>query len=195
MAELVNTLPTITNAVTKADTSTLYLLEGDRIYQSGLRHVTPVELPHLRQLALTLPTPESLPGGELNIPLRAGVRPRGLVAADACASLGRHGAGIGGLASIALDRAQALEDVARSEANKEGERLRTLILDSITHELRDAAHFDQRRGGDAAGLRTAWTRRIRHELLTIIDEESDTAEPADQPARWRWRRSSRRRST
>ncbi len=172
VAELVNTLPALVNAATRADTSTLYLLEGDRLYQSGMAQITPIELPHMRQLALTLSTPEALPDGELNIPLRAGVRPRGLLRLHQAALSGSTAQAVGGLVSIALDRAQALEDVARSEANKEGERLRNLILDSITHELRTPLTSVKGAVETLLGVDDL-DRANRHELLTIIDEEAN----------------------
>ncbi len=172
VAELVNTLPTLINAATRIDTSTLYLLDGDRIYQSGRQHFTSIEIPHLRQLSLTLATPESLPSGEINIPLRAGVRPRGLLRLNHAHLSADTSQAIGGLTSIALDRAQALEDVARSEAGKEGERLRTLILDSITHELRTPLTSIKGATGTLLTADDVGTED-RRELLTIIDEEAD----------------------
>ena len=91
----------------------------------------------LRQLAQTLPAAEMV-GLQARIPLRVGVRPRGLLL------IGLSGVrlstetleAIGGLISVSIDRAQALEDVTRGEAAKESERLRSLMIDSITHELR-----------------------------------------------------------
>ena len=172
VAELVNSLPPLVNAATRTENSTLYLLDGDKLYQSGMKQITPVELPHLRQLALTISTPEMLPDGEVNIPLRAGVRPRGLLRLDRTLLSVETAQAIGGLISITLDRAQALEDVARSEANREGERLRSLILDSITHELRTPLTSIK---GAIETLLTAETLdpQSRRELLTIIDEEAD----------------------
>lgn len=172
VAELVNSLPSMVNVATRAHTSTLYLLEDDRLYQSGMKRITPLELPHLRQLALTMPAPEALPSGELNIPLRAGVRPRGLLQLDRTALSADTAQAIGGLISIALDRAQALEDVARSEASKEGERLRTLILDSITHELKTP--ITSIKGATGTLLTSKGIDNdTRSELLAIIDEETD----------------------
>lgn len=79
---------------------------------------------------------------------------------------------VGGLVSIALDRAQALEDVARGEATKESERLRTLILDSITHELRTP--LTSIKGAASTLLHTPdVSDGDRLELLTIVDEEAD----------------------
>jgi two-component system sensor histidine kinase KdpD len=79
---------------------------------------------------------------------------------------------IGGLAAIALDRAQALEEVARSEANKESERLRNLILDSITHEIRTPLTSIKGAAGTLLTMDTV-NADDRRALLTIIDEEAD----------------------
>lgn len=172
VAELVNALPELINRVSRADVVVLYLLDGDRLYQAGMQLMPGVELPHFRQLALTLPGPETTPDQETRIPLRAGVRPRGLLILTGPRLSSETFQSIGGLVSIALDRAQALEDVARSEANKESERLRTLILDSITHELRTP--LTSIKGAASTLLSTGnISEEDRRELLTIVDEEAD----------------------
>ena len=173
VAALVNILPELVNSACRADAAILYLLEGDRIYQAGLHPALGVEAPHFRQLALTLPAPETVSGEETRIPLRAGARPRGLLLLRGVRLSAESFEAMGGLVSIALDRAQALENVTRSEANRESERLRTLILDSITHELRTPLTSIK---GAASAMLTAsgtLTEDDRHELLTIVDEESD----------------------
>ena len=43
---------------------------------------------------------------------------------------------IGSLVAIALERAAALERSSRLEASRESERLRSALLDSVTHDLR-----------------------------------------------------------
>jgi two-component system, OmpR family, sensor histidine kinase KdpD len=172
VAELVNTLPKTIHYVSRADSVILYLLDGDRLYRAGTQYMSGVEVPHFRQLALSLPGPETMPDGEVHIPLKAGVRPRGLLVLTALLLSSETLQAIGGLVSIALDRAQALEDVARSEANKESERLRTLILDSITHELRTP--LTSIKGAASALLSTEqMSTEDRRELLTIVDEEAD----------------------
>lgn len=172
VAELVNTLPALVNAAARAESTTLYLLDGDRLYQAGVRQNVVVELPHLRQQSLTLQTPEILPHGEVNVPLRAGVRPRGVLRMTGVKLSSETLQAIGGLASISLDRAQALEDVAHSEATKESERMRTLILDSITHELRTP--LTSIKGATSTLLTTEDVSETdRHELLTIVDEEAN----------------------
>ena len=172
VSALLNSLPSVIASVSSADSVLLFLLEGDRLYQAGTRAVSMVEVPHLRQLALTLSAPESSAGQETRIPVRAGVRPRGLLVLRGVLLSPASFQAIGGLVSIALDRVQALEELARGEAAKESERLRTLILDSITHELRTPLTSIK---GAVTTLQSAehLDAGSRDELLTIINEESD----------------------
>ena len=172
VAELVNAVPKMIHRVSDAGSVVLYLLDGDRFYQAGVHARSGIELPHLRQLALGLAGPEATPDGEIRISLRAGVRPRGLLMLTGLRLSTETFQAIGGLVSIALDRAQALEDVARGEATKESERLRTLILDSITHELRTP--LTSIKGATSTLLSTEEvSAEDRQELLTIVDEEAD----------------------
>ena len=172
IAALVNSLPDLINRTTSSESVVLYLLDGDRLYQAGDSRASTVETPHFRQLALTLSGPQTSSADETQIPLHAGVRPRGLLLLRGVQLSPETFQAIGGLVSIALDRAQALEDVARSEAGKESERLRTLILDSITHELRTPLTSIK---GAASTLLSVdgMSKEDRRELLTIVDEESD----------------------
>lgn len=172
VATLVSALPELINMATRAEAAVLYLLDGDRLYQAALQQVSRVGIPRYRQLALSLQDPETSEAGETRIPLRVGVRPRGLLVLKGLRLSPESFQAIGGLVSIALDRAQALEDVARSEASRESERLRTLILDSITHELRTPLTSIK---GAASTLLSAETisKEAQTELLTIVDEESD----------------------
>ena len=172
VAQLLHALPELINSAARAETVVLYLLEGDRVYQAGLHQVSGVEVPHFRQLALHLTVPEIAAGEEARIPLHAGVRPRGLLVVKGLRLSPESFQAIGGLVSIALDRAKALEDVAKNEAGKESERLRTLILDSITHELRTPLTSIK---GAASTLLASddVNAEDRRELLTIVDEEAD----------------------
>ncbi len=172
IAGLVNVLPELINTAARAETVVVYLLAGDRLYQTGMHTLSPRDIPDLRVLAHTLPAAQTTPDSETRIPLRAGVRPRGLLILTGLRVSAETFEAVGGLVSIALDRAQALEDLARSEANKESERLRTLILDSITHELRTPLTSIK---GAASTLLTMEEVNVedRRELLTIVDEEAD----------------------
>lgn len=78
---------------------------------------------------------------------------------------------MGSLIAIALERTTTLEQTSRMEAVREGERLRTALLDSVTHELRTPL----------TAIRAAATSLLaqpslrdpeRHEMYAIVDEES-----------------------
>jgi two-component system, OmpR family, sensor histidine kinase KdpD len=78
---------------------------------------------------------------------------------------------IGSLVSIALGHAVALERSSRLEASRESERLRSALLDSVTHDLRTPL----------TSIRAAATTLASHpellppertELVTVVDEES-----------------------
>jgi two-component system sensor histidine kinase KdpD len=80
---------------------------------------------------------------------------------------------LGGLVSVSLDRAQAVEEVTRAEAGKESERLRGLMLDSITHELRTPLTSIKGAVSTLLSLDGHLPPEATKELLTVIDEESD----------------------
>ncbi|MFC6644599.1 ATP-binding protein [Granulicella cerasi] len=172
VASAVQAAPSLINTSAFAESVVLYLLNGDKLYQAGIHPVTGAEVPRLRQMALTLSVAQSSLGNEVIVPLRTGVRPRGLLAIRG-ASLTMDGLeAVGGLVSITLDRAQAIEEAAKAEANKESERLRTLILDSITHELRTPLTSIK---GAAQSLLSDPEPQAsaRKELASIVEEEAN----------------------
>ena len=170
MGTLVTTVPFAVASVTAARVGILYLLDGDRLYRAGTNEVSDVEIPHLRQLANTLGAVNCEPD-EIQIPLRSGVRPRGLLVLRGASLSEKTSEAIGGLVSLAMDRAQALENLARGEAAKETERLRTLMIDSVTHELRTP--LTSIKGAATTLLAGGVDAESSRELITIIDEESD----------------------
>ena len=172
VGELVGALPPIVRGAVRARSLLLYLLEGERVFQAGEASGPMPDAAELRALALGLAAPELGPEGEARIPLRAGVRPRGLLLLRGATLSTESLQTVSGVVSIAFDRAQALEDAARSEAAKKSEQLRTLVLDSITHELRTP--LTSIKGAASALLfAPAMAEASRRELLSIIDEESD----------------------
>jgi two-component system, OmpR family, sensor histidine kinase KdpD len=78
---------------------------------------------------------------------------------------------IANLLAIALERAAALDRFSRVEAAREGERLRTALIDSVTHELRTPLTAI-RAAVTSLSSQTALEEDERREMLAIIDEES-----------------------
>jgi two-component system sensor histidine kinase KdpD len=167
---LLASLPSTVVGITSATSGYLYLIDGDRLYQAGTTAISAVELPHLAKLASTL-TSTQREGDELQIAIRSGVRSRGLFVLRSPQLSNETAGAMASLISLSLDRAQALENLARGEAAKESDRLRTLMIDSITHELRTP--LTSIKGAATTLLSGPVAPEDTKELLAIIDEESD----------------------
>ena len=171
VAELIYAVPSSIVRVTSAAAVLLFLAEGDRVYRAGSSVIPFAEVETLTQLT-ALPTTTRLEAGQrVAVPLRVGVKPRGVLIVDSVLLSDDTLEAIGGLVSIAIDRAQALEELTRNEAAKESDRLRGVMLDSITHELRTP--LTSIKAAVSTLLSATPTDASRDELLTVIDEESD----------------------
>ncbi len=104
-------------------------------------------------------------------PLKMGVRTVGAI--GVAGNLSRQTlAAIGSLIAIAVERANAVETLTRSEGAREGERLRSAILDSVTHEFRTP--LTSIKASITSLLSTTpLSPDDRQELMTVINEETD----------------------
>ncbi|MDR3741286.1 MAG: ATP-binding protein [Terracidiphilus sp.] len=170
-ARLIGELPRLIARIFSLDSVAIYVREPEQYVSSS------DELPEslrssLAALNSSYSAPEMVPGEVAAMPLMLGLhnvgglgwRPAKLsreVSTAVCAQVG-----------IALARVLAIEAAARSEAQREGDRLRTALVDSLTHELRTpltsirAAATTLLEGGE--GLDEA----TRVDLAQIVDEES-----------------------
>jgi two-component system, OmpR family, sensor histidine kinase KdpD len=104
-------------------------------------------------------------------PLKMGVRTVGAI--GVAGNLSRQTlAAMGSLIAIAVERANAVETLTRSEAAREGERLRSAILDSVTHEFRTPLTSIKASITSLLST-TGLTSDDRRELMTVINEETD----------------------
>ena len=79
---------------------------------------------------------------------------------------------VGSLIAIAVERANAVESLSRSEAARESEKLRSAILDSITHEFRTP--LTSIKASITSLLSTMdLSGDDRRDLMSVINEESD----------------------
>ncbi|MGC2473394.1 MAG: DUF4118 domain-containing protein [Candidatus Sulfotelmatobacter sp.] len=111
-------------------------------------------------------------GGVSYVPLRLGMRTVGAVGVTG-AELSRETLdALGSLAGLAIERARALEALSKNRAEQEHERLRTALLDSVTHEFRTPL----------TSIKASVTTLLsgaslddsgRRDLLSVIDEETD----------------------
>ena len=170
-AGLMSQLPRILQKIFSLEAVALYVRDPESLFTSS-EDLPMSLLASLSAVSHGPGTIEMLPGEIAALPLMLGLRPVGAlgwrparlsreVASALCAQVG-----------IGLARVLAMEASARAEAQREGERLRTALIDSLTHELRTpltsirAAATTLLESGD--GLDDA----TRLDLAAIVAEES-----------------------
>jgi two-component system sensor histidine kinase KdpD len=171
LSALTNTVPSAIAAACRADSVVFYLLRGDRLYREGVAWPTQLGLAELRAFANASAVLANQETQESIIPIRTGVRPRGVLLIRGLQVSIPTLEAIGGLVSISLDRAQAVDEATRAEGARESERLRTMMMDSITHEFRSPLTAIKL---SVSTLRTPSITEVgSSELLAIIEEETD----------------------
>ena len=106
------------------------------------------------------------------IPLHIGVRSVGALAISGSALSPETMDAMGSLIGVSIQRAGAVEELTKTEIARENERLRSALLDSVTHEFRTPLTSIK------ASISTLMSQIFldeaqRSELLTVIDEETD----------------------
>ncbi len=168
--KLIHDLPRLIDRIFSLDGVVLYVCDRDQFYASTS------ELPMSIQASLRAmtqgPNPTLVIPGDLTArPLMLGMRPVGAIAWRPAGLSLEVSTAVSAQVAIVIARFNAIEASARSEAAREGERLRTALIDSLTHELRTpltsirAAATTLLEGGslDEAG---------RQDMVSLIDEEA-----------------------
>ncbi len=132
--QLLNAVPNHVIESFDVAAAAVYLPEKGNIYRAG------IEAPELDadQLKSIIARGEPMMDHQRNLsfaPLKMGVRTVGALGVAGHLSRQTLDA-MGSLIAIAVERANAVETLTRSETTREGERLRSAILDSVTHEFR-----------------------------------------------------------
>lgn len=171
LAKLTNSVPNAIAAAVGATEVLFYLLDGDRVYRTGLPGPGQPSIEELKELSHASMSTQDSDGESVMVPLRSGVRPCGVIVLRGSTLSEQTLEAVAGLVSAAVDRARAVEQLSMAEAEKESERLRGLMLDSIAHDLRTPLTSIKASVGTL--LLTDLTEESSHELLVVIDEESD----------------------
>jgi len=169
--QLMNAIPNYIVESFEAGASELFLPQKDKFYRSGFgaAHLDEEKMKtaFLRD-EMSIEAQQSL----YFIPVRLGVR--------AIGSLGVSGArlsrqtldAVGSLVAIAIERARAVEQLSQTEAERQGERLKSALLDSVTHDFRTP--LTSMKAAVTSLLASGKTDAAqRQELLSIINEECD----------------------
>ena len=169
-ARLIRDMPRLIERSFSLQGVILYVRDEDQFYAS-LPEVPESIQAGMRALAagplVTLPGPEMFS----SLALMLGLKPIGTLAWRPDTLSREVATAMSAQVAIALTRSLAIETYTRMEAAREGERLRTALIDSLTHELRTpltsiraaATTLVQSEGLDEAG---------RRDLAALVDEES-----------------------
>jgi two-component system sensor histidine kinase KdpD len=106
------------------------------------------------------------------MPLRMGVRSVGALGLAGCDLSRESLEAIGSLVAIAIERANTIDKLTRSEAARESDRLRSVLLDSVTHEFRTPL-TSIKASAETLLSDLRLDKAQREDLLQVINEESD----------------------
>jgi two-component system sensor histidine kinase KdpD len=106
------------------------------------------------------------------MPLRMGMRVVGCMGVSGSLLSRQTLEAIGSLVAISIEREGAIEKLSRAEAARESEQLRSVLLDSVTHEFRTPLTAIKASVTSLLGS-SSHSPEERQELLTVINEESD----------------------
>jgi two-component system sensor histidine kinase KdpD len=167
---LIHDLPRMIDRIFALDGVVLYVRDQDKCYGSTADVPASVQA-ILRAMTLGQNPTVALNHGFYTTPLMLGLRPVGALGWRPELLSREVATAVSAQVAIVLARSMAVEATARIEAAREGERLRTALIDSLTHELRTpltsiraaATTLLETRGLDEAG---------RLDLAAIVDEEA-----------------------
>jgi len=169
---LLNAIPVKVSDIFGAQYAGMISNSSKKVYYSDLRAQDLISIDDLQRVT-SRGEPIQEVGKKLRIrPLRIGLRSVGALAVVGGDLSPESMEAIGSLVAIAIERAGAVEKLAHSEAGRESERLRSILLDSVTHDFRTPLTAIKASAQALLGdgqLDEASTR----ELLTVINEESD----------------------
>jgi len=185
-AELLNLIPRYIVESFGVRSAAISLSSRSDVYRSG-PNIDGLEARDL-QLTSLRGEPRIDPANQLAfVPLRMGIRVVGCMGVSGLTLSRQTLEAIGSLVAISIERAGAVEKLSRTEAARESEQLRSVLLDSVTHEFRSPltaikasvttllGNQPSLQGGNFPADQSlrSHTPEEMHELLTIIDEESD----------------------
>jgi two-component system sensor histidine kinase KdpD len=169
--QLMNAIPNFIVDCFEAGAAELFLPQKDKYYRSGYG-AAQVDEEQMKTAFLRDETFSDNLRALYFLPVRLGVKPIG--------SLGISGArlsrqtleAISSLVAIAIERARAVEQIGETEAERQGERLKSALLDSIAHDFRTPLTAIKASVTDLLGSASSGKPQ-EQELLTIINEECD----------------------
>jgi two-component system sensor histidine kinase KdpD len=169
--ELLNEIPKQIVELFKAGAAALYLSDKREVYRSGLE-APQLDTVRLQAAAVRADAEIDRSQGVYSAPLRLGSSVIGSFGTFGLLASNHTLEAIGTLIASAIDRAQATELLGKAEAVRESERLKSVLLDAVTHDFKTPLTSIK---ASATSLLEDlnFNRKQRNELLIVIDEECD----------------------
>jgi two-component system sensor histidine kinase KdpD len=169
--ELCNAIPSDIVEAFGARAAALFLTEGQTIFYSpsGSQQI---DAGHLKASLGFREVHIEADNGLSFVPLRLGINMIGSIGIAETSLSEATLESLGSLVTIAIERARAIEQVGKMEALRESERLKSALLDAITHEFRTPlTAMKISVTGMLSDLN--FDREQCRDLLTMIDEGCD----------------------
>jgi two-component system sensor histidine kinase KdpD len=169
--QLMNAIPDYIVESFEAGAAALFHPLKDKFYRSGFgaHHLDEEKMKQAFSLDEIFADTQR---GEYYIPIRMGVRPIGSLGISGSHLSRQSLDAISTLVAIAMERARAIEQLGQTEAERQGERLKSALLDSITHDFRTPLTSMKAAVSSLLSSRPS-AATSTHELLSIINEECD----------------------
>lgn len=167
---LLNAIPNHIVETFGLGSAALYLQYKDKFYRSGAAA-------HIDEEEMRRCTARDEPLIDVNrslslVPVRMGTRPIGSLGLSGRPLSRQTLEALGTLIAIAFERARAVEELGKTEAARQGERLKSALLDSVTHDFRTPLTSIKASVTSLLSLHGSAEPQER-ELLTVINEECD----------------------
>src|ERR1700737_4771078 len=169
--QLMNAIPDYIVESFEAGAAALFLPQKDKFYRSGFG-AAHLDEEKMKQAFLLDEISAEAQQGQYFIPIRLGVRPIGSLGISGSQLSRQSLDAISTLVAIAIERARAVEQLGQTEAERQGERLKSALLDSITHDFRTPLTSMK---AAVSRLPSSFSSDGTHsrELLSMINEECD----------------------
>src|SRR6202045_770344 len=169
--QLMNAIPDYIVESFEAGAAELFLPQKDKFYRSGFG-AAHLDEEKMKQAFLLDEISADAQTGEYFLPIRLGVRAIGSLGISGPQLSRQSVDAISSLVAIAVERARAVEQLGQTEAERQGERLKSALLDSITHDFRTPLTSMKAAASSLLSSRPSDATQT-HELLCIINEECD----------------------
>jgi len=169
--QLMNAVPNHIVDTFEAGAAALFLPEKQKFYRSGTGALQ-LDEDRLRDAFSRNEPYVSAQEGHCFAPVRLGVRPIGSFGISGALPSRQTLEALGTMIGIAIERARNVELLGKAEAERQGERLKSALLDSITHDFRTP--LTSIKASITTLLSNGATAPAQQkDLLCVINEECD----------------------